>query len=209
MPPRGTQWGRAVAARIRDARIVNCEIVIEQAAPVDPLKGISATTGNDGGSRSGTELNDNLRGGAGSDKITGLGGEDVLWGDQNHDALPGARKASDLLDGGAGNDTIYGGRGVNTIFGQDGDDFLQGGGLRSIISGGAGNDKIKVTSGAKTTVDGGEGDDTITAIIARGRATIKCGAGHDTVIESEWPGNRKLVKISGDCEKRTRHKTSK
>ena len=180
-----------------------------QAAPVDPLKGISATTGNNGGSRAGTELNDNLRGGSGSDKITGLGGDDVLWGDQNHDALAGAKQASDVLDGGAGNDTIYGGRGTNTIFGSDGDDFLQGGGLRSIIDGGTGNDKIKVTSGAKTTVDGGDGDDTITAIIARGRATIKCGPGYDTVIESEWPGNRKLVKISGDCEKRTRHKTSK
>ena len=34
---------------------------------------------------------------------------------------------------------------------------------------------------------------------------MKCGPGYDTVIESEWPGNRKLVKISGDCEKRTRH----
>ena len=36
---------------------------------------------------------------------------------------------------------------------------------------------------------------------------MKCGPGIDTVIESEWPGNRKLVKISSDCEKRTRHVT--
>ena len=33
---------------------------------------------------------------------------------------------------------------------------------------------------------------------------MKCGAGYDTVIESEWAGNRKLVKIAGDCEKRKR-----
>ena len=81
--------------------------------------------------------------------------------------------------------------------------------MRSLISGGAGDDTIKVTSGANTTVDAGDGNDTITAIIARGKATVKCGPGVDTVIESEWPGNRKLVKIASDCEKRTRHVTSK
>jgi hypothetical protein len=143
VPPRGTQWGRAVAARIRDARIVNCEIVIEQAAPVDPLKGISATTGNDGGSRSGTELNDNLRGGAGSDKITGLGGDDVLWGDQNHDALPGARKAGDLLDGGAGNDTLVGGKGRDLLYGRTGDDVLSvRDGVSDRVSCGSGRDRV-------------------------------------------------------------------
>jgi hypothetical protein len=62
-----------------------------------------------------------------------------------------------------------------------------------------------VTSGAKTTVDAGAGNDTVTAIIARGKATVHCGPGVDTVIESRWPGNRKLVKISGDCEKHKRH----
>ncbi len=73
------------------------------------------------------------------------------------------------------------------------------------IRGGNGNDTIKVTSGAKTNVDAGPGDDLVTAIIARGRATVSCGDGVDTVIESRWPGNRKLVKISSDCEKRKRH----
>ena len=74
-----------------------------------------------------------------------------------------------------------------------------------LINGGNGDDRIKVTSGAKTTVDAGAGNDTITAIIARGRATVSCGPGIDTVIESEFKGNRKLVKISGDCERRKRH----
>ena len=180
--------------------------MIEQAAPVDPTKGVSSSIPNSGGSAHGTDLNDNLRGQHGSDTILGLAGDDVIWGDQVHD--PGgaaARAQRDDLDGGAGNDTIYGGRGINSVIGGDGNDFLQGGGLTRLIVGGNGDDTIKVTSGAKTTVDAGDGNDTITAIIARGRATVSCGPGVDTVIESEFTGNRKLVKISSDCEKRKRH----
>ena len=30
---------------------------------------------------------------------------------------------------------------------------------------------------------------------------MHCGPGIDTVIESAYAGNRKLVKIAGDCEK--------
>ena len=172
---------------------------------VDPTKGISASIPNSGGRKTGTELNDNLRGQHGSDVISGLGGDDVIWGDQVHDSGgAAARKQHDTLDGGAGNDTIYGGRGTNTIVGGAGDDYLQGSGVRSSIKGGDGNDTIKVTSGATTTVDGGAGDDTITAIIARGSAVVHCGAGVDTVIESQFAGNRKRVKIASDCEKRKR-----
>src|SRR6478752_2640273 len=104
--PRATNWGRATAARIRDGLIVNCENVVELAPTVDPLKGISASIPNSGGSKTGTELNDNLRGQHGSDKIIGLGGDDVIWGDQNHDTTAASKQAQDQLDGGAGNDTI-------------------------------------------------------------------------------------------------------
>jgi Ca2+-binding RTX toxin-like protein len=109
-----------------------------------------------------------------------------------------------VADGGAGNDTIYGGRGNNTILGGDGNDYLQGGGVRSSIDGGVGDDTIKATSGSVSAVNGGDGNDTITAIIARGKATVSCGPGIDTVIESAYAGNRKLVKIAGDCENRKR-----
>ena len=160
----------------------------------------------DGGSLRGSALNDNLRGGHGSDRLFGLEGDDILWGDQHHDSGgAAARKQVDHLDAGPGNDTVYGGRGTNNIFGGDGDDYLQGGGRKALIEGGNGDDTIKVTSGATTTVRAGAGNDIVTAIIARGRATISCGPGVDTVIESAFAGNRKRVKIGADCEKRKRH----
>ena len=71
-----------------------------------------------------------------------------------------------------------------------------------MIDGGAGDDTIKVTSGAK--------HDASTAATATTRSPrsspaaarpSSCGPGIDTVIESEYAGNRKLVKIAGDCEK--------
>ena len=54
-------------------------------------------------------------------------------------------------------------------------------------------------------MDAGAGDDTVTAIIARGKASVHCGPGVDTVIESTFKGNRKLVTIGSDCEKHKRH----
>jgi Ca2+-binding RTX toxin-like protein len=109
-----------------------------------------------------------------------------------------------VVDGGAGNDTLNGGNGNDVLLGGDGNDFVQGGGLRSLINGGNGDDTIRVTSGGRTDVDGGAGDDTITAVIGRGSATIHCGPGIDTVVESQYKGNRRRVKIAGDCEHRKR-----
>ena len=39
-----------------------------------------------------------------------------------------------------------------------------------MIDGDIGDDTIKATSGARSSVNGGDGNDTITAIIARGKA---------------------------------------
>jgi Ca2+-binding RTX toxin-like protein len=91
-------------------------------------------------------------------------------------------------------------RGSNAIDGGDGDDYLQGGGVTSTIRGGAGNDTIRITSGTVTRVDAGPGDDTITAVILRGHATISCGAGNDTVMVSRFAGNRRNVRLASDCE---------
>ena len=51
-------------------------------------------------------------------------------------------------------------------------------------------------------MDAGPGDDVITAVISAGHATIKCGAGRDTVVMSKFAGNRRRVSVAKDCEVR-------
>tara|TARA_S200000501_G_scaffold377852_1_gene437786 strand:- start:1808 stop:6319 length:4512 start_codon:yes stop_codon:yes gene_type:complete len=89
----------------------------------------------------GGAFGDNLTGGAAADTLTGNGG-------------------ADTITGGAGNDIITGGTGADQLTGGVGIDN---------ISAGAGNDSIVVstftdfkTSGGSETVDGGEGNDTLT-----------------------------------------------
>ena len=107
--------GVSNAQDLREGRIRNCERVVEAEPVIDPSKGVKAIIADRGGRRTGGERNDNLLGGRGSDRLDGVDGDDVIWGDRH---LPeGGHRATDTLLGGAGNDTIYGGRGYNRIYG--------------------------------------------------------------------------------------------
>lgn len=66
----------------------------------------------------GSEANDLIYGGAGSDLIRGEAGNDILHG----------RAGDDSLDGGSGNDVLYGGGGADALRGGSGDDQLYGDG---------------------------------------------------------------------------------
>ena len=100
--------------------------------------------------------------------------------------------------------TLSGSNAAEALTGSEGPDKRAGAGGADRIRGLGGDDRIKATSGARSTVQGGDGNDTITAIIARGKAVIHCGPGVDTVIESAYAGNRKRVKLDADCENRKR-----
>ena len=117
----------------------------------------------------GTSRDDTLLGSTGADIIRGLGGRDVIWGNQLH---RDASRALDRLFGGAGADTIYGSPGRNTIRGEDGDDFLQGGSGRNAIYGGNGDDEIRLRGSGPNSVDAGPGNDVVHAYArARRRST--------------------------------------
>jgi Ca2+-binding RTX toxin-like protein len=67
--------------------------------------------------------------------LSGLGGDDVLWGGKNNDTLAGGT-GKNVLVGGAGNDNLQGGSdrdlliggvGIDSLLGGDGDDILIGG----------------------------------------------------------------------------------
>ena len=94
----------------------------------------------------GTEADNILYGGAGSDSIYGKGGDDLLFGGQGNDTLHGddgndvlhGGQGDDTLYGGAGNDVLYGGAGSDTLYGGEGNDLLHYEAI-DYLDGGSGN----------------------------------------------------------------------
>ena len=171
--------------------------MIDLAAEADPTRGIT-WSGN--GTKHGTDRNDRLNGQHGSNKLYGDGGDDMLWGDAAHDSGGGIGPQPEGLHG----RRLRRRHDLRRPRHQHRDgrrrQRLPAGQRRSpTLIGGNGADNIRV-AGRSTTVDGGAGDDTITAITASGRARVKCGPGNDTVVVSRFPGNRQRVKVAGDCE---------
>ena len=144
---------------------------------------INGTPGDD--NITGTQDNDTINGGAGDDRIDALGGNDVI-------------------DGGTGNDFIDGGFGNDTINGGDGDDRLFSFSGTDTIIGGIGNDEIIVQNsnfGGETnsSVDAGEGNDTVSYAATGVNGSVNLGAGNDTLnLALEGNGNRMTLGTGAD-----------
>jgi len=124
----------------------------------------------------------------GSVKIIGGSGNDVLAGNAGNDTIYGGA-GNNYLYGGSGNDSLYGGPGVNRLFGGDGNDALYGG--SGFLDGGAGDDTISAAGGATTTtIYGRDGNDSIIAASSTADVTAYGGAGNDTIKLSStvWAG---------------------
>lgn len=91
---------------------------------------------------------------AGKAKIKGLGGDDLVCG-ENYGV-----GTILTVDGGAGNDHIDGAAGSDTLNGGDGNDYVVGGFGDDAINGNAGNDTLMGVSGADTFT-GGPGNDKV------------------------------------------------
>ncbi|GEM_PF-7078494 len=82
--------------------------------------------------------------------VKGLGGDDILLGQQAVDTLKGGNgadylsggKRADKLFGGNGNDELFGGKGKDKIFGGKGDDKLFGGKGNDWLKGNGGKDNF-------------------------------------------------------------------
>lgn len=124
---------------------------------------------NEGGSLTGTVLNDTL---------VGAGGDDTLKGEDGND----------VLRGGAGDDRLYGGNGNDDLTGGTGNDYLAGGnGNDSYRNLGEGGDRI-VDSGGLDSAYFAAGITPEDLIISRDAADLRIGfvGRDDTVTLSEW-----------------------
>ena len=116
--------------------------------------------------------NDTIYGGLGNDTLFGGVGVDQLYGEAGDDNLQG-EDGADTLDGGDGNDGLSGGNHADSLIGGAGNDSLDGGSDTDTLLGGAGADTLIGGDGADSLSGGTEND------------TLDGGAGNDTLIGGE------------------------
>ena len=160
----------------------------------------------------GNTTTNRLEGGAGNDTLYGYEGGDVLVGGTGNDTLyatDATMNGDDTLNGPNGfndlwgwdgDDKLYGSQGVDRLVGGVGDDELRGGdgddwiyadGDDSVIDGGAGFDRLFITTTTAYTLDvtaakvevvfGGDEDDTFDATGANYTVYLIGARGNDTL----------------------------
>jgi Ca2+-binding RTX toxin-like protein len=150
----------------------------------------------------GTEGNDTLLGGLAAERISGLGGNDVIRGAEGNDSINGNAGNDDLngnqgddivhggsgddnMRGGNGNDRCYGDKGNDTVYGDIGDDILSGDCGTDTLIGGAGNDIYLYRRGGGNLVirDEGGGFDTFRCLGFLPGEVTTAQAGNDLLIQ--------------------------
>ena len=109
--------------------------------------------------------------------LSGLAGDDKIWGGLGNDRIYGG-DGKDILKGDAGNDTVYGGNGDDTLYGYIGDDSLYGEAGNDALYGEQGNDRIWGGLG-NDRIWGGDGNDVLKG--DAGNDTVYGGNGNDTL----------------------------
>jgi Ca2+-binding RTX toxin-like protein len=149
-----------------------------------------------------------VRGGRGSDILSGSTADNVIIGDLGNDLLDGGAGA-DSLQGGSDADTLVGGSGLDwafyldaggsltvdfifgRAFGADGNDSLTG--IEGIV-GGIGNDSLRGAAGPDTFV-GRDGDDSLNG--GHGSDSLDAGGGFDWAIYAESGGSVTVNLVAG------------
>lgn len=132
----------------------------------------------------GNALDNSIFGGATANTLSGLDGNDSLYGNSNNDVLNGDA-GDDFALGGQGNDTLNGGDGADRLRGEDNSDTLNGGAGIDLLFGGLGNDVLNGGADNDTlrgedqndTLNGDDGTDNLFGGI--GADTMNGGAGSD------------------------------
>ncbi|NJN88223.1 MAG: calcium-binding protein [Leptolyngbyaceae cyanobacterium SL_7_1] len=150
----------------------------------------------------GTLENDAIYGFGAVDRLSGLDGDDVIYGDRSPRGVDVGVPGDDSILGGNGNDRLYGDDGNDYVRGEDGNDRIYGGNGNDrlygdngndIVSGGNGIDRIYGGNG-NDRLYGGDGNDRIEG--GFGNDTLSGGLGADTLIGG-W-GNDSYYVTTGD-----------
>ncbi len=158
----------------------------------------------------GTSGRNDLFGGTGSDQISGLGNDDIVYGEDGNDTLLGGSGSDtmfggdgvDLLNGQGGDDELHGGVNGDQLFGDTGNDLLFGDAQNDIIKGHTGNDTLNGGDDADfmfgedddDLLNGDGGDDVLLG--GSGIDMVNGGIGNDTLFGQE--GNDILNGGTGD-----------
>lgn len=127
---------------------------------IDP-DGADTLTGSDSDDiiRGGTFVGNTISGLGGDDAIFGSWFEDVITGGEGNDQLNGDNGA-DQMDGGPGNDSLTGGGEDDVLRGGPGFDWLDGDAGLDVMFGDGDDDFIDSDDNQADQVDGGDGEDT-------------------------------------------------
>jgi hypothetical protein len=101
-------------------------------------------------SHTGGPDNDELLGHHGHDRINGMGGDDILWGDW--DPKHNNTTQHDTLRGGAGNDWLYPSHGTSKVYGGTGADHAWAFYGHGLIDCGPGQDTVRVRPHTRWTL---------------------------------------------------------
>ena len=153
----------------------------------DDVSGVFLLRGGEGSDTiTGSLSGDNIRGGTGDDEISGRDGEDIIWGDEGNDEISGGA-GDDQMEGDGGDDTLNGDEGNDRLEGEAGSDTLNGGAGDDILIGGEDNDTLNGDGGndqiwGQTGDDGLYGNDGFDMLFGGdGNDTLDGGAGDDTL----------------------------
>jgi Ca2+-binding RTX toxin-like protein len=122
--------------------------------------------------------NDLIQGGDHGDTLTGMGGDDDIYGGVGADDIYGD-DGRDYLRGGGGDDRIWGGAGADDINGNMGQDTVSGGSGDDWVVGGQGDDDAYGDDGADIVL-GNLGDDYVSG--GDGADIVRGGQGDDVVV---------------------------
>ena len=206
--------GEDTATAFADAGPCDC-VVLRGGGGDDTLNGAAGSDKLDGGAGA-DELDDgDPTGSTAADTLIGGRSRDVVhsyfrraenvWVDLRDGADRGDGEAGEgdrlvnveIVHGGQGDDRLIGDRDENTLYGWNGTDRLSGGG---------GSDALLEYDAGRNKLSGGGGADRL-AVTAFATGPIRCGRGHDTIVE-EHIGRGSLPPydelrgpwISGSCE---------